>query len=141
MKLLNHSSYRIENIDNLVDALSEYSEIDVETTLLTSFLDEINDFKLDQETCGEEPPTEEEQIDYLECNYPIGELVYVVLDKIEDCNYKFIVNDEEYYVCALSIVEIKPATKEEFLEYIVDNIKEFPITETELTEAIFLKNI
>jgi hypothetical protein len=41
----------------------------------------------------------------------------------------------------LHVVDIEPLSKEEFLNYIVKNIKEFPLTQEELAEAVFLKNI
>jgi hypothetical protein len=141
MYTLKHSSYNISGIEDIIDTLSGYSHIDVEQTLLTNFMDQIADYKLDREADEEEPPTEEEQLDHLEINIPIGELTYSVLKMIEDCPYQFLLDEDHEYRCRLHIIENRPTSKEEFLKYLVDNIKEFPLTQEELAEAIFLKNI
>ena len=141
MYTLSHRSYDIGSIESLIDALSTFSDIDVEQTLLTNFSDQIYDFKSDRESDGEEPPTEEEQLDHIEINYPIGELVFSVLNMIEDCQYQFLLDEDHHCSCRLHVIENKPTHKVEFLKYIVDNIKDFPITQEELAEAIFLKNI
>lgn len=135
-----HSSYHIGSVDEFIDVLLDYSEIDVEQTLLTNFMDQLNDYKIDRENDEEESPTEEEQIDYLECNYPISKLVQSVLNMVEDCKYRYLL-DDNYSNCQLYVIDIVPASKEEFLDYIVNNYKNFTLTEKEITEAIVLKNL